>query len=370
MIILDSKSLSGKKAVLKFRIAQLNKPVDSRLKKICFENWCDTRPKNFDLFRELTDVRSITNSNTIKATSFYDSILQYWPAMHELTIRDEFHCANNDWLTKKYPKLEHLSLHINNEFKWDDVQQLFQQNPNINVSLLSQNAENINRFMVYDVNITELHYQIKREAKSALNFLIAICAYNKSIRLHLLFSGEGRFSLRDNIELLMVLKEQISGLYFDENKEIDGKTATCIRKMEKLEVIQVPIGHNSESLVDLPMLKKVYMVMGMVRDTNISIQYIALLLKFAGQCKTLRNLIFQDTINSLADLISVFESLNDWRQPLVGAERLKILIDTRLDYNIELKFDAIDVSRIESVTVDPLAKDIYKHVQRVSKAKQ
>lgn len=168
----------------------------------------------------------------------------------------------------------------------------------------------------------------------------------------------------------MALKENISGLYFDDDKEIDPKMATCIRKMEKLEVIQVPIGPNSESLVDLPTLKKVYLARSMVRDTTITTRYIALLLKFAAQCETLRNLVFQDDINSLQDLTSLFATLNDWRKTLDGAERLKVLIDTRLDYNIELKFDPIDVSRIESVNVDPLVKDIYKHVQRVSKAKQ
>lgn len=370
MLILDSKSLNGQKAVLKLINAQSNKPVENRIKKICFEYWGDTRPKNFDLFRELAEVRSIMISNTTKANSFYDSILQYWPAMHDLMIRGESHCTNNDWLTKKYPKLKHLSLHTTNEFKWTDVQQLFEQNPNITVSLHSQNAENINRFMENGVRIIELHYQIKREAKSALNFLIKICAKSKSTRLHLLFSGEGRISLSDNIELLMDLKEKISGLYFDDDKDIDEKTATCIRKIEMLEVIQVPIGPNSESLVNLPQLKKVYMVRGMVRDTTTSTRYIALLLKFAGQCKTLQNLVFQDNINSLQDLSSLFESLNDWRKTLDGAERLKVLIDTKLDYDIELKFDAIDVSRIESVNVDPLVKDIYKHVQRVTKAKQ
>lgn len=142
MIILDPKS-RGRKEVLNFISAQTNKPGESRIKKICFENWCDSRPNNLDLLRQLTDVRSIMISDTTKANSFYDSILQYWPAMHDLTIRGESNCTNNDWFTKKYSKLVYLL-----------------RNPNMQVSLLSQNTENINRFIDNGVNIIELHYQI------------------------------------------------------------------------------------------------------------------------------------------------------------------------------------------------------------------
>lgn len=340
--------------ITNFVNVQMNKPTESRIKGAIFAGFSDNRYlTNCKLLHAvLHDVQVVSFVN-MRANGLYDSILQYCPSMQKLIIRGEF-CVNcNGWLSQKYPKLVQLSLHTNNDIEWKDVQQLIQQNPNINVSLLSQNTDNINRFIDNGVTINELHIQVKYNFDYYMHYLKAICSKSISIRLHLVFADNVRRNLSRHIQHLVVLKNNIDGLYFKQI-ELDKETVNGIMKIDRLNILQIPIKYHTQALAHLPNLKEVYIFPYMIRNgAPETTQYLELLYKLAGQCKSLQKLVYRYPTKNYHDIqLSILDSVNYLRMALNGAERLKLCCNTSASH--QMSFDTIDALDIRLVELRPL----------------
>lgn len=340
--------------VKKFVNIQMNKPKENRIEGISFKGFNDNKYLEMcELLHDvLFDVQMVSFVN-VTANGFYDSILQYCAtSMQKLMFEGEFCVKGNGWLSQKFPKLEHLSLHTCNDIEWKDIEQLFHQNPNIKVSLLSQNTENINRFIKNGV-INELHIRIKYNFDYYIYYFKKICARSISIRLHLSIAHNVGRNLIRNIQQLVDLKDNIDGLYF-EFDAIDAGTINAIMKIERLNILQVPIESHTQALAHLPNLKELYIYPCKKCDLAKAPQHLELLQDFAGHCKSLQKLVFRYPTKIYERIgLSIVDTVNIRRMALDGAERLKFC------FNISpyvKSLDTVDVLSLCLVDLQPLCK--------------
>lgn len=192
--------------------------------------------------------KSLTLANVKHSDDLYANIFQYFPAMERLTLWNRLllnathSILKNNWLLKKYPKLHYFAWHLRDECLINDFfVQFFKRNKTIKeFSLVASQISTIRNCAANDINITELFFKCEWDGhvRFTLNGLKEFCANDATKRLHLSFADNCKDDLLRNLDLLVSLKENIVGLYF-QKITIDERLANAINEFAGLKVLQV-----------------------------------------------------------------------------------------------------------------------------------
>lgn len=356
------------------RIANLhmNRPDVYSVKELRFGRWSSLRPIHGKTIQDMIKyTEDVTFARTKIVGEFYDCILQYLPAMKKLTIfgNIKISCDNGDkdkWLTKTYPKLEYFAWLAEDELHFNSsVKQFFEQNGTIErVSLMSSDIGNVVKFVRNGVNIKELFIRIERNVRKSLTILKQIYAVNQTNRLHLLFTNGCRVELDRNHDLLLKLKKNIDGLYFDD-ETIDQPLADCILKIDHLKILQIAPGAAAESLIQLPHLEEVYLAKHTQSGAK-AVPFYTLLIEFVLRCPNLKKFFFRNHSNYQLDY-NYFGRLMNIRQELqillgFPPKCVTICVDSPVgvrfrvqEFREKVKIVPLDANRIKN----PLVKKTY-----------
>lgn len=357
------------------RIAALhmNRPDDYSVKEIRFGRWSSLRPVHAKTIKDMIKhAEDVTFARTKILGEFHNCILQYLPAMKKLTIFGHLKilCDRGDyatkykWLTKTYPKLEYFAWLSEDELNFNrNVKQFFRQNATIErVSLTSSDIENVVKFIQNGVNIGELFFRVERNVQKSLTILKQIYAVKPTNRLHLLFTNGSRAELDQNHNHLVKLKENIDGLYFDD-EAIEQPLADCILKIDHLKILQIAPGAAVETLTQLPYLEEVYMANNLQSGAKAASFY-SLLIAFVYRCPNLKKLFFRNHSNYQSDYDYFGRLMNVGRelQSLLGFPQkcVTICVDTPVAVHVQgirnkVKIVPLDPNRIKN----PLVKKTY-----------
>lgn len=240
------------------------------IEKIRFDGMRNLRPAHGkSLAPILMDTKSAIFSGVKILGEFGTVILQHMPNMEELILSKEIdiQCKEEDksnWMLQKYPNLEHFGWFLDNELVVsNELMQFIGNNPTINrISLLSRNIKTVSSCISYGIKITDLYFIMGKDFQNQLVELYDICEEDPTLRVHLQIADVYRYDMTKHIKLMLTLKQNIVGLYFD-GKQIQKKLAQYLNEFTSLKYLHLPrCGDGVERILTLTGLEEVYMCRG------------------------------------------------------------------------------------------------------------
>lgn len=273
------------------------------------------------------------------------------------------------WMSQTFPKLKYLSYHVDEELKVnDELKAFFQRHAAIEkFSLLSSNIQTVSQCVENGIEIHELLIKLTHNMKENFTILKDFCGNNLTKRLHLFFYRNNMRD-KDDLELLMSLKPNVDGLYFNEDSYFADEFMDVIKTFHQLRVIQLTPNHHSFvlSLVDaLPLLEQVYIYDNLYADEiGVDVDWFSkqaqIVSSLISRSRKLRKIFVWRHHKNL-----LFEDYDKQRKLLDGAEKLTVFINVITPFKFLFedlwKVETIDVILTENKHIrNPLVKNFLK----------